>query len=99
MLRLGGDGAIIPVKVKDIIVIPPAASIIEYVDFTSAATRSRYFDTDDFRNKVDLIAKQIRALAETLRANAAATDCGKFTYPTVSAFPIRMAAPTPPPLW
>lgn len=96
-LRLGGDAAIIPVKAKDIISIPPAASRIHYVDFTNATTRSRYFYTDDFRNKVDKIARQVHSIAETMHRNAAIAGCDTFTYPTASAFPATASVPPPAP--
>jgi hypothetical protein len=78
---------IIPLMVRVPDPLPWGAGKIQFVDVSRVTIKGRkYFRTDEFRTKIDLVVKRIEEIAEGLWQNRAVANCDLFQFPTVSAF-------------
>ena len=87
--RLGPNGGtpIIPVVVSELSSSPSAFSEVQPIKVFDQRVRGRYyFESNDFREKVQEIVTRIEAFAERLSARGATPNCREFDFPKESAF-------------
>jgi hypothetical protein len=79
--------AIIPVMARKSTLIPAAVSGVQYIDVSRVMIRGRnYFNTQDFKIKIEEIVDKIERIAETIAQNQVVPGCDQFQFPTESAF-------------
>jgi hypothetical protein len=85
---------IIPLMVRVPDPLPWNAQTIQFIDVSRVTVKGRkYYGTDEFRTKIDLVVKRIEKIAEGLWQNQAVAACDLFQFPTVSAFAAYTASP------
>lgn len=87
--RLPGEnfGAIIPVIIQASDPLPQAVAEIQYIDFSRVRTLGqRYYETQEYREKVVEIVGRIEQIAIALDRNQVRADCDGFRIPRRSVF-------------
>lgn len=99
--RIPGEnfGAIIPVMIQASNPLPQAVAEIQYIDFSRVRTLGqRYFDTQEYREKVMEIVDRVEQVAMALDRGQVRADCQDFRIPRQSAFLDYIAPSQPFPL-
>jgi hypothetical protein len=79
--------AIIPIMVRTSSSLPRVVSKVQYVDLSSVTIRGRrYYNTQEFKEKVRNIVESIEKIAVALTHNQSKPNCERFRFPSSSAF-------------
>lgn len=78
---------IIPISVRTADTLPNAVSRIQCIDLSSVTIRGRrYYNTQEFKLKVEQIVANIECIATALMRHQAKPNCDAFSFPAASAF-------------